>query len=84
MPVISELRADIQAYLQAHGLLKKWQKAKALFENDPTHPSLNTELLEPRNRLIYSFRLDSKYRAIFIRPSGDAIEIVAVTKHYRK
>jgi len=84
MPVISELRADIQAYLQTYGLLMKWQKAKALFENDPAHPSLNTELLEPRHRLIYSFRLDSKYRAIFIRPSGDVIEIIAVTKHYRK
>ena len=84
MPVIIDLRADIQVYLRSHGLLRKWQKAKALFENDPSHPSLNTELLEPKHRLIYSFRLDGKHRAIFIRPSGDTIEIISVTKHYRK
>ena len=84
MPVIADLREDIQTYLRAHGLLRKWEKAKALFEKDPAHPSLHTELLEPRHRLIYSFRLDSKHRAIFIRSSGDAIEIIAVTKHYRK
>ena len=84
MPAIIDLRADIQGYLRTHGLLRKWEKAKALFENDPTHPSLNTELLEPRHRLIYSFKLDGKHRAIFIRPSGDTIEIIAVTKHYRK
>jgi Txe/YoeB family toxin of Txe-Axe toxin-antitoxin module len=84
MPTIIDLRADIQTYLRTHGLLRKWEKAKALFENDPSHPSLNTELLEPKHRLIYSFRLDNKHRAIFIRPFGDTIEIIAVTKHYRK
>jgi Txe/YoeB family toxin of Txe-Axe toxin-antitoxin module len=84
MPVIGDLRTDIQLYLKTHGLLRKWQKAKALFENDPSHPSLHTELLEPKHRLIYSFRLNGKHRAIFIRPSGDIIEIIAVTKHYRK
>ena len=57
MPVISELRDDIKKYLQRHGLFQKWEKAKKLFENDPSHPSLNTELLEPRHRLIYSFSL---------------------------
>jgi hypothetical protein len=39
---------------------------------------------DPRHRLIYSFRLDNKHRALFIRPSVDKIEIIAVTKHYRK
>ena len=83
MPIIAELREDIRQYIQKHGLLKKWEKAKRLFENSPSYPSLNTELLEPRHRLIYSFRIDKKYRALFICLSDDKIEIIAVTKHYR-
>jgi len=61
MPVILDLREDIEEYIKKRGLSKKWEKAKRLFENDPSHPSLNTELLEPRHRLIYSFRIDKKY-----------------------
>jgi len=84
MPSIINLRDDIKKYLKKHGLAKKWEKAKKLFENDPSYPSLNTELLEPKHRLIYSFRLDKKYRAIFICLPEDKVEIIAVTKHYRK
>jgi Txe/YoeB family toxin of Txe-Axe toxin-antitoxin module len=84
MPVISELRDDIEKYIKNHGLSKRWEKAKQLFENDPSHPSLKTELLEPKHRLIYSFRIDRRYRALFICLPEDMIEILAVTKHYRK
>ena len=84
MPLISELRDDIKKYIKNHALSKKWEKAKKLFENNPSHPSLNTELLEPKHRLIYSFRIDRKYRALFISLSEDEVEIIAVTKHYRK
>ena len=84
MPVIIELREDIREYIKKHGLLRKWHKARSLFENNPSHPSLNTELLEPRHRGIYSFRIDIKYRALFICQSDSIVEIIAVTKHYRK
>lgn len=84
MPVVLDLREDIKEYLKKHDLSKKWEKAKKLFENDPSHPSLNTELLEPRHRLIYSFRIDKRYRALFICLPEDKIEIIGVTKHYRK
>ncbi len=84
MPVIVDLREDIEEYVRKHGLSKKWQKAKRLFKNDPSHPSLNTELLEPKHRSIYSFRIDRKYRALFICLPDDKIEIIAVAKHYRK
>ena len=66
MPVIYELRDDIKEYLEARKLFKKWEKAKKLFEQNPEYPSLHTELMEPRHRLIYSFRIDKKYRALFI------------------
>jgi Txe/YoeB family toxin of Txe-Axe toxin-antitoxin module len=84
VPTIVELREDLERYIRKHGLAKKWERVKTLFENDPSHPSLNTELLEPKHRLIYSFRIDGKYRAVFICLPDNRIEIVAVTKHYRK
>lgn len=84
MPSIVDLRDDIKQYIEIHGLSKKWEKAKTLFEINPSHPSLNTELLEPKHRLIYSFRIDRSYRALFICLPNNTIEIIAVTKHYRK
>jgi len=82
MPTILELRKDIDDYLYSQGLREKWDKAKRLFETNPSHPSLHTELLEPKHRGIYSFRLDKKYRAFFIHLTQDHVEIIAVTKHY--
>lgn len=84
MPQILDLREDLRQYLQKHGLSKKWERVKGLFEDDPSHPSLHTELLEPKHHLIYSFRIDKKYRAIFICLSEDQVEMIAITKHYRK
>jgi Txe/YoeB family toxin of Txe-Axe toxin-antitoxin module len=80
---IKEIRDDLEKYLKKHNLEKKYKKAKTLFEQDPFYPSLNTELLEPKDRLIYSFRLDKKYRAIFIYLDNDTIEIIMFTNHYK-
>jgi Txe/YoeB family toxin of Txe-Axe toxin-antitoxin module len=80
---IKPLREDLEKYLKKHNLIKKYEKAKSLFEKDPFYPSLNTELLEPKDRLIYSFRLDIKYRTIFIYIDKNSIEIIAFTNHYR-
>lgn len=77
------LRADLEAYLDSNQLQKKWIKAKRFFELDIRHPSLHTELLEPKWRGIYSFRLDRKYRALFFISDGCA-EIFAITNHYKK
>ncbi len=84
MPKILELRKELKEYIDRHGLRKKWKKVKELFERDPSHPSLHTELLEPKHRLIYSFRIDRKYRALFIVTKEGDVEIMAITKHYRK
>jgi len=84
VPIIVDLREDLERYIQKHGLSKKWERVKTLFENDPLHPSLRTELLEPKHRLIYSFRIDIKYRALFICLPNNRIEIIAITKHYHK
>jgi len=80
---IKPIRDDLNKYLKKHNLEKKYKKAKGFFEQDPLHPSLNTELLEPKDRLIYSFRLDRKYRAIFIYVDKDTVEIIVITNHYK-
>ncbi len=52
-------------------------------ERNPFHPGLGTELLEPRNMRIWSFRIDRKYRAIFIFRDRDTVEIIDVNNHYQ-
>ncbi|MFH1712643.1 MAG: hypothetical protein ABH896_00435 [Candidatus Jacksonbacteria bacterium] len=80
--IILPLRLDLQKYLHKHNLEKKFSKQKKLFENNPAHPSLNTELLEPKRLKIYSFRLDKKYRAIFIYTGQNFVEIIDINPHY--
>ena len=80
---ILPIHSDIQKYLRLRGLEKKFEKQKKLFKENPFHPSLETELLEPRNMRIWSFRIDRKYRAIFIFLQKDTIEIIDVNNHYQ-
>jgi len=80
---ILPLHPDILTYLEKRGLGKKFEKQKSLFEHNPFYPSLETELLEPRSMRIWSFRLDKKYRAIFIFRDRDQIEILDVNNHYQ-
>lgn len=81
--VIHPLHKTLEEYLKEHALGKKWEKAKKLFEENPRHPSLHTELLEPKENLIYSFRLDRKYRALFYIHENKSAEVFAITKHYQ-
>lgn len=83
MHSIIPLRKDIVEYIQVHDLVKKWRKVIQLFASNPRHPSLHTELLYPKENLIYSFRIDRKYRALFIIRDDRTIEIIKVTAHYR-
>ena len=80
---ILSIHQDVQSYIEKRGLAKKFEKQKKLFEQNPFHPSLETELLEPKYMRIWSFRLDKKYRAIFIFRDMDQIEILDVNNHYQ-
>jgi len=71
-------------YLKKRGLLKKFEKQLKILGINPRYPSLNVELLQPKDRGIYSFRVDRKYRALFVyRDDLETIEILAVTDHYQ-
>lgn len=78
---VKELNDKLKEYLKIHQLGRKFEKTKVIFEKDINHPSLNVEVLEPKHLKIYSFRLDKKYRTIFIIVENEA-EIVAITNHY--
>lgn len=70
--------------VRAFGLDKKFKKQIALFSQDHRHPSLHTELLLPKEYGIYSFRVDQKYRALFVfRKEINAVGILNITSHYQ-
>lgn len=77
------LRLDLNRYLEKRRLWKKFEKKRELFEHNLLHPGLETELLEPREMRIWSFRVDRKYRAIFIFSDKSAVEIIGINNHYQ-
>lgn len=80
---ILPLHLELREYLKARRLEKKFEKQANLFKENPFHPSLRTELLEPRKMKIWSFRIDRKYRALFIFIEKDVIEIIDINDHYQ-
>lgn len=78
---IKSLSDKFKLYLVKHQLQKKFLKQITIFQEDPRHPSLHTELLEPRSEGVYSFRIDRKYRVLFIVVNSKA-EIVDINDHY--
>lgn len=79
---IKPLRNKVKTYLTRHQLNKKFSKQINLLKQNPRHPSLNVELLEPKQEGVYSFRVDRKYRALFIIVNSE-VEIIAITDHYQ-
>lgn len=80
--VIKPIRNDLQKFLIKRNLFSRYRKQARLFETNPAHPSLHTEVLEPKNLRIYSFRIDRKYRAIFIYLGSNEIEVIDINRHY--
>jgi mRNA-degrading endonuclease RelE of RelBE toxin-antitoxin system len=44
---------------------RKAEKQEGLFRQNPFHPSLHTEKLEPKGKQVWSFRIDRSYRVLF-------------------
>lgn len=79
---IRPLRKDLIDYLQKRALISRFNKQSEIFEKNPFHPGLHTELLEPKHVRIYSFRIARKWRAIFIYTGLNEIEIIDINNHY--
>jgi len=79
---VKPLSKKQEKFLSRHNLKEKYEKAVHFFEQDYMHPSLHTEILEPKRLKLYSFRIDLKYCVVFIVTNGEA-EIIAITNHYK-
>lgn len=77
------LKKRLLRYLAKHGIKQRFEKQKSLLEDNPFHPSLHTEILEPKHLHIYSFRVTRCYRAIFIYRGSSIIEIIDINDHYQ-
>lgn len=83
MPKILPVSVKVDKLIKKHGLERKFEKQISLLSENPRHPSLNLELLEPKRLGIYSFRIDRKFRALIIfRPDKESLEIINITVHY--
>ena len=76
------LHPEIAEYARRRQLAKKLERQISAFARNPFHPSLHTELLEPKRMRLWSFRIDRKYRAIFIFRGKDAVEVLDINNHY--
>lgn len=73
----------ILKYIQPRGISKVFYKQLSLLMQNPKYPSLRTELMLPKARGLYSFRVTLKYRAIFVYKDTNTIEIIDVNDHYQ-
>lgn len=79
---IDNLHPVLEKKLRKFSLVEKFSKAKRLFEENSRHPSLHTELMEPKQFMVYSFRIDRKYRAQFTVVNERA-RILDINLHYQ-
>ena len=73
----------IEKKIKKYNLQVKFSKQLKLLSLNPKHPSLNVDLLEPKEFGVYSFRIDRKFRGLFIfREDKKALEIINIMVHY--
>ncbi len=60
---------------------RKAEKQAKFFQQNPFHPSLHTEKLEPKGKQVWSFRIDQNYRIVFRFISGDTALFLSVGSH---
>lgn len=83
MPNILPFGEKLKKKAQKYGIQNKLAKQCQLLSENPRHPSLHLELLEPHEVGLYSFRIDRKFRAIFyIQEATNVFEIISITVHY--
>ena len=60
---------------------KKAVKQELIFRQNPFHPSLHTEKLNPKNKEVWSFRVDKSYRVLFRFLDGDTALFLTIGPH---
>ena len=59
----------------------KAEKQEKYFRENPFHPSLHTEKLEPHRKEVWSIRVDRRYRIAFRFIDGDTVLFLTVGPH---
>jgi len=77
-----DLHPNLVKYLSKHRLENKFYRQLNILLKDFRHPSLHTEILEPKFRKVYSFRIDRKYRVIFVIRNAE-VAIIDINGHYQ-
>ena len=67
--------------LPAH-IQKKAERREMLFRANPFHPTLQTEKLHPKDRQVWSFRIDENYRILFRFQDSSAVYFLTVGPHH--
>lgn len=60
---------------------RRAEKQTDLFRGNPLHPSLRTEKLHPKNRELWSLRVDRTYRILFRFTEKDTALFLAIGHH---
>lgn len=60
---------------------RKAERRQKLFVENPFHPSLETEKLNPKSQNMWSFRIDRKYRIIFRFLDGGTVLFLGAGPH---
>jgi len=61
---------------------RKAERRARLFRENPFHPALKTEKLQPLKREYWSFRIDRSYRIIFRFEGTDKVLFVTCGHHH--
>lgn len=77
--VVSEFEKRYKKLLLS--VQKKAEKQEKIFCSNPFHPSLHTEKLEPKNKQLWSIRVDKSYRIIFRFVDGNTALFLTVGPH---
>ncbi|MEK9156909.1 MAG: type II toxin-antitoxin system RelE/ParE family toxin [Patescibacteria group bacterium] len=60
---------------------KKLIKQEKFLRENPLHPSLHTEKLQPKIKEYWSFRIDKSYRVLFRFTEKDELILITVGTH---
>lgn len=60
---------------------RKAEKQEKNFRENPFHPSLHTEKLEPRHKDVWSIRVDRRYRILFRFVDRETVLFLTVGPH---
>ena len=78
--LLTEEFVRLYKLLPAH-IQKKAEKQERLFRQNPFHPSLHTEKLEPKGKQVWSFRIDRSYRVLFRFAESQKVIFLTVGSH---